>query len=55
MQVKGPAASSNQRIVAQRDTGPSMLPATASSLPWLAFAGFLSLLGGMTLTLRRWR
>lgn len=44
----------NDRMVAQRDTTPRVLPATASSLPWLALTGLLSLLGGMVLTLRRW-
>lgn len=32
---------------------PAVLPATASSLPWFAVAGFLSLLGGLILTIRR--
>ena len=46
------------RAVAQRSTERttqrSELPATASALPWFALAGFLSLLGGMILTMRRW-
>ncbi len=42
-----------QRTVAQTSTRPTVLPSTASSLPWFALAGFLSLLGGMILTLRR--
>lgn len=49
-----PAAASTDRMVAQSDTTPKVLPATATSLPWLALAGLLSLLGGMVLTLRRW-
>lgn len=43
-----------ERTVAQRTTQPAVLPATASSLPWLPLAGFLSLLAGMVLTMRRW-
>jgi LPXTG-motif cell wall-anchored protein len=31
-----------------------VLPTTAGPLPWLALLGFLSLLGGLGLTLRRW-
>ncbi len=46
------------RAVAQRaterSTQRSELPATASALPWFALAGFLSLLGGVILTMRRW-
>lgn len=49
-----PVAVGTDRTVAQRDTTPSVLPATATSLPWLALAGLMSLLGGMLLTLRRW-
>jgi LPXTG-motif cell wall-anchored protein len=48
------APATTNVLVAQRDTRPPVLPATASSLPWLAVAGVLSLLGGVVLTLRRW-
>ncbi|MDT8319468.1 MAG: hypothetical protein RQ826_02965 [Xanthomonadales bacterium] len=46
-------ATTTDRTVAQRDTRPSVLPTTAGPLPWLALAGFLSILGGLGLTLRR--
>lgn len=49
-----PKDASNDKMLAQRDTTPRVLPATASSLPWFALTGILSLLGGMVLTLRRW-
>ena len=42
------------RTLAQRDTNREVLPTTAGPLPWLALVGFLSLLGGLGLTLRRW-
>lgn len=49
------APVTTDRAVAQRSTTrPAVLPATASSLPWLAIVGFLSLIGGMFLTMRRW-
>lgn len=45
------------QAVAQTSTRPTtraaVLPATASSMPWFALAGFLSMLGGMILTIRR--
>lgn len=44
----------SNRLVAQRDTNRSVLPTTAGPLPWLALAGFLAMLGGLGLTLRRW-
>lgn len=43
-----------ERTVAQRDTSRSVLPTTAGPLPWLALVGFLSMLGALGLTLRRW-
>jgi len=43
-----------ETAVAQRDTRSAMLPTTAGPLPWLALLGFLSMLGGLGLTLRRW-
>jgi hypothetical protein len=43
-----------ERAVAQSSPRQSVLPATASSLPWLALTGFLSILGAMILTMRRW-
>lgn len=43
----------SDRTVAQRDTRPAVLPTTAGPLPWFALAGFMSLLGGLGLTLRR--
>lgn len=46
--------TTTDRTVAQRDTSRTMLPTTAGPLPWLALVGFLSLLGGLGLTLRRW-
>lgn len=40
--------------VAQRDEpAPRMLPQTAGSLPWVALAGMLSLLGGLGLAIQR--
>jgi hypothetical protein len=40
--------------VAQRDPLPTVLPRTASALPWVAFAGLMALFGGLSLTwLRR--
>lgn len=39
---------------ARTDTRPAVLPATASSLSWIAIAGFLAMLSGMILTMRRW-
>lgn len=42
-----------ERRVAERAPRASVLPATASSLPWLALAGFLSMLGGLFLSIRR--
>lgn len=44
----------SERTVAQRTPRAALLPATASSLPWLALAGFLALFSGLILTLRRW-
>lgn len=46
--------TATDRTLAQRDTNREMLPSTAGPLPWLALVGFLSLLGGLGLTLRRW-
>ena len=46
--------TTTDRTVAQRDADREMLPTTAGPLPWLALVGFLSLLGGLGLTLRRW-
>ena len=43
-----------ERTVAQRDTTPSVLPTTAGPLPWFALVGFLSMLGALGLTVRRW-
>lgn len=43
----------SDRAVAQASTRQSVLPATSSSLPWFALAGFMSLLGAMLLTMRR--
>lgn len=42
------------RTVAQRDTSRSVLPTTAGPLPWFALVGFLSMLGALGLTVRRW-
>jgi hypothetical protein len=42
------------RTVAQRDTTRSVLPTTAGPLPWFALVGFLSMLGALGLTVRRW-
>jgi hypothetical protein len=47
--------TATETTVARRDTSPAMLlPTTAGPLPWLALCGFLSLLGGLSLKLRRW-
>ena len=46
--------TTTDRTVTQRDSSAAVLPTTASPLPWLALLGFLSLLGGLGLTLRRW-
>lgn len=48
----------DDRMLAQERTmrdepRPLVLPATASALPWAAFGGLLSLIGGLALTLRR--
>jgi hypothetical protein len=43
-----------ERTVAQRDTTRSVLPTTAGPLPWFALVGFLSMLGALGLTVRRW-
>jgi LPXTG-motif cell wall-anchored protein len=51
--TKAPVVTS-ETAVAQRDSRPAMLPATASALPWLALVGFLAMFGGLGLTLRRW-
>lgn len=52
--TKAPVVTS-ESAVAQRDTRPAVLPTTAGPLPWLALVGFLSMLGGLGLTLsRRW-
>lgn len=48
------ATTTTDRTVAQRDTSRSVLPTTAGPLPWLALVGFLSMLGALGLTLRRW-
>jgi len=50
------APATTERTVAQRETTtrPAVLPATASSMPWFALMGFLSLFAGMILTMRRW-
>ena len=62
-QVVRPAASTTSSSTAQvtntttldtRIAQRTVLPATAGPLPWLALAGFLSMLGGLGLTLRRW-
>lgn len=50
-----PRADTERTATQRSDTRPSVLPATASSLPWLAIIGFVSLLGGVVLTMRRWR
>jgi LPXTG-motif cell wall-anchored protein len=44
-----------QQEVAQRDPLPDVLPQTATSLPWLAFAGFIALFGGLSLSALRRR
>lgn len=51
--TKAPVVTS-ETALAQRDTRRAVLPATAGPLPWLALVGFLSMLGGLGLTLRRW-
>lgn len=43
-----------ERAVAQIETRPDLLPATASALPWFALGGFLSIFLGLILTIRRW-
>lgn len=45
----------SRNTVAQRDSRPAMLPATAGSLPWLGLAGLLSIFAGLGLTLLRRR
>ncbi|MCC5793466.1 MAG: hypothetical protein JJT85_01870 [Chromatiales bacterium] len=42
-----------QQTAARREPLPARLPTTAGLLPWVAFAGVLSLLAGLGLTLRR--
>jgi hypothetical protein len=51
--VTARAPSSNQGPTAQRASRSGALPSTTSSLPWLSVLGFLALLGGLALTLRR--
>jgi hypothetical protein len=46
--------TTTDRTAAERDSSPAVLPTTAGPLPWLALVGFLSMLGGLGLTLRRW-
>lgn len=46
-------ARSQPVMVAQRDPLPATLPATASLLPWVAFGGLLTLLGGLGMTILR--
>jgi hypothetical protein len=48
-----PAPVVTERAVARATPRPTVLPATASPLSWLALAGFLSLFAGLILTLRR--
>jgi LPXTG-motif cell wall-anchored protein len=51
--VTARAPSSNQGPTSERASRSGVLPSTASSLPWLSVLGFLALLGGLALTLRR--
>jgi LPXTG-motif cell wall-anchored protein len=48
-------APAAQPTVAQRDPLPQVLPRTASSLPWLAFAGLMAMFGGLSLSVLRRR
>lgn len=47
--------ATSDTALASNDAPPAMLPQTASKVPLLALGGLLALLGGLILSMRRWR